>query len=181
MTEQQIILATQNWLTSFVIAYNICPFAEREHQRGAIRYRVAPDATLENALEALYLECEYLDSHPETATTLVIFPASFADFDDYLDLVAIAEQLLLDRGYEGTYQLASFHPEYRFADSETDDAANYTNRSPYPMLHIIREADLEQALAHYPDPESIPDRNIRITRELGLQKLQGLVAAAYSS
>lgn len=184
MTEQHIINATQNWLTSFVIAYNICPFAHREQQRGSIRYQATTNPSPETALETLIQACEYLDTHPETATTLLIFANAFADFDDYLDLVAIAEQLLIDQGYEGIYQLASFHPDYCFAeedDTPDQEPSNYTNRSPYPMLHIIREADLEQAVAHYPDPEMIPERNIQLTRKLGLKKLQALLAACYPS
>jgi hypothetical protein len=175
MTDQAIITATQKWLTSFVIAYNICPFAQREQQNDSIRYQVSYDANLEPALEILMLECAELDSKPESATSLIIYPNGFADFDDYLDLVAIAEQLLTDRGYEGVYQLASFHPNYCFEGSDEQDPANYTNRSPYPMLHIIRETSLTAALSSYPDPENIPERNIKITRELGVEKLISLL------
>ncbi len=182
MTESSIISATQDWLTTFVIAYNICPFAQREQQRGSIRYRIENSADMRDALQTLIDECEYLDAHPETETTLLIMPSGLDDFDDYLDLLTIAEQLLIDQGYEGVYQLASFHPDYCFADSADSnkpDPANYTNRSPYPMLHIIREASLERVLAHYPNPENIPERNIQLTRELGLEKLQALLAACY--
>jgi hypothetical protein len=97
-------------------------------------------------------------------------------------MLAMAEQLLLLQGYEGVYQLASFHPDYRFEDNGSDteiDPANYTNRSPYPMLHIIREESLERALSHYPDPENIPVRNIKLTREMRLNNLQKLLAACY--
>ncbi|MCQ8183757.1 DUF1415 domain-containing protein, partial [Methylomonas sp. SURF-1] len=86
-------------------------------------------------------------------------------------------QLLTDQGYEGIYQLASFHPRYRFADSDETDPSNYTNRSPYPMLHLIRESSIENALAIYPDPAAIPERNIELTRRLGLKKLQDIVSA----
>jgi hypothetical protein len=97
-----------------------------------------------------------------------------------LDLVAIAEDVLIDQDYEGVYQLASFHPDYCFADSKPDDAANYTNRSPYPMLHIIREASIEKALTKYPNPEQIPERNMQLTRKLGLEKLQTLLATCHA-
>jgi hypothetical protein len=182
MTNQHIISATQKWLTSFIIEYNICPFAQREQQRNSIRYRVASSGRLESALETLIEECVYLDEQTDTETTLFILPKGFSDFEDYLDMLAMAEQLLLLQGYEGVYQLASFHPNYRFEDNGNDteiDPANYTNRSPYPMLHIIREESLERALSHYPDPENIPVRNIKLAREMGLNNLQQILAACY--
>lgn len=185
MTDQNIIHATQKWLTSFIIEYNICPFAHREQQRNSIRYRVASSAQLESALETLIEECVYLDEHTDTETTLLILPKGFGDFEDYLDMLTMAEQLLLLQGYEGVYQLASFHPDYYFEEdinntSNTEiDPAHYTNRSPYPMLHIIREESLERALSHYPDPENIPVRNVKLTREMGLQALQKILAACY--
>ena len=94
-------------------------------------------------------------------------------------MVAIAERLLIVQNYEGMYQLASFHPDYRFEAHVKDDPANYTNRAPYPMLHIIREDSIDRALENYPNPENIPIRNIQLTRELGLKKLQSLLAASY--
>lgn len=182
MTNQHIISATKKWLTSFIIEYNICPFAHREQQRNSIRYRVASSGQLESTLETLIEECVYLDENTGTETTLFILPKGFSDYEDYLDMLAMAEQLLLLQGYEGVYQLASFHPDYRFEDNGSDteiDPANYTNRSPYPMLHIIREESLERALFHYPDPKNIPVRNIKLTRERGLKNLQQLLAACY--
>ena len=181
MTDQDIINATQNWLNSFIIAFNICPFARREQQRNSIRYRVAHSENVEDALQTLIEECVYLDTHAKTETTLLIFPKLFEDFENYLDMLVIAEQLLVTHHYEGIYQLASFHPNYRF-ETDIDDAedpANYTNRSPFPMLHIIREASIERAVANYPDPENIPSRNIKLTRELGQKKLECLLAACY--
>ena len=99
------------------------------------------------------------------------------DFDDYLDFLAVAEALLVEQGYEGTYQLASFHPDYCFDGAEQDDPANFTNRSPWPMLHLLREAGLEQALAHYPEPEAIPERNIERMGQLGSERLSAELAA----
>jgi len=182
ISDQHVIGATQNWLTKFIIAFNICPFARREQQRNSIRYRVSRTDRAETALETLIEECRFLDENPETETTLLILPNGFKDFDDYLDMLDIAERLLHAQHYEGIYQLASFHPDYCFemaSELEQDDPANYTNRSPYPMLHIIRESSIERAVATYPDPENIPARNIKLTRELGLEKLQALLAACY--
>jgi hypothetical protein len=176
MSDPLIIRATQNWLTAFIIHYNICPFAKHVHESGRIRYQVAGHQHWEYCLETLLAECRYLDAEPVTETTLLIFPAMGRMFDDFLDFAAIAEQLLIEQGYEGIYQLASFHPGYCFADAPGNDPANYTNRSPYPMLHIIREASITEALRGYPNPDSIPERNIELTRRLGLEKLQTLLA-----
>ncbi len=185
MTDQAIINATQTWLNSFIIAFNICPFAQREQQRNSIRYQVAQTDRLDDALESLITECIFLDTHTETETTLLILPTGFSDFDEYLDMLAMAEQLLFEQGYEGIYQLASFHPDYRFEPTDAsltgEDPANYTNRSPYPMLHIIRETSITHALASHPNPEHIPMQNIQLTRELGLKKLQAILAACYQA
>jgi hypothetical protein len=180
MPQQAIINASQAWLNNFVIDYNICPFARREQEKNSIRYLVLEGDDTEQHLEALIVEAEHLDHHPDSETSLLIFSDGYQDFYDFLDLVAIAEDVLIDQDYEGVYQLASFHPDYCFADSKPDDAANYTNRSPYPMLHIIREASIEKALTKYPNPEQIPERNMQLTRKLGLEKLQTLLATCHA-
>ncbi len=180
MPQQAIISASQAWLNHFVIHYNICPFARREQEKNSIRYLVLEGDDTEQHLEALIVEAEHLNHHPASETSLLIFSDGYQDFDDFLDLVAIADDLLIDQGYEGVYQLASFHPDYCFADASHDDAANYTNRSPYPMLHIIREASIEKALTKYPDPEQIPERNMQLTRELGLENLQTLLETCHT-
>ncbi|MGZ4958766.1 MAG: DUF1415 domain-containing protein [Methylomonas sp.] len=177
MSHQKIITATKNWLTSFIIAHNICPFARQVYDNDSIRFVVVESRNPEDCLQTLIEECQYLDAQTGTETTLLIFENSCAEFDDYLDLVAVAEQLLNDQGYEGVYQLASFHPDYCFAESSNDDPANYTNRSPYPMLHLIRESSIERALQAYPHPERIPERNIKLTRSLGLKQMQAQLAA----
>ncbi|WP_305906652.1 DUF1415 domain-containing protein [Methylomarinum sp. Ch1-1] len=175
MNPDLVVASTREWLKSFIIDYNICPFARREYERNRIRYAVVEDLDWGDCLTRLVGECHILDTDPDTETTLIIFPQTLHDFDAYLDFLGLAERLLVDQGYEGVYQLASFHPHYRFADSDDKDPANYTNRSPYPMLHLIREASIEQALRHYPHPENIPERNIRLTRQMGLDKLQRLL------
>jgi hypothetical protein len=179
LSDQDIKAATLAWLKSIIIEYSICPFAKRELNRGSIRFNVNHDTEIEQCLLSLILECDRLDKEPDIETTLLIYADAFAEFDDYLDFLEIAESLLIEQGYEGTYQLASFHPDYCFQGSDPDDAANYTNRSPYPMLHLLREASLEQAIASHPDPENIPQRNIELTRKLGLSKMQALLAACF--
>ena len=181
MIEQQCITTTRVWLESVVIGLNLCPFAKRELERGSIRMVVSTKTAVESCLLALIDECQRLDSNETIETTLLIFANAFKDFDDYLDCVGMAEALLSDQGYDGVYQLASFHPDYCFDGVPIDDAANYTNRSPYPMLHLLREASLEQAIAGYPEPELIPERNIKLTRQLGLAHMQALLAACLTS
>ncbi len=163
----QIISQTKKWITDVVIGCNFCPFAARELKQNKVHYQVEHATELKTCLESFFQECVRLDNDKMIETTLLIFPSAFQSFDDYLNLVGLAENLISKKGYEGIYQVASFHPQYRFADSPADDAANYTNRSIYPMLHLLREESIEQALQRYPNPEQIPERNIRFAREKG--------------
>ena len=172
---KSIVKQTQCWLDQFIIAHNICPFAKRERDNHRIRFSVFEGESMEQALEKLIEECEYLENTPDTETTLFILVQITKSFEDYLVFLDVANELLITQGYEGVFQLASFHPEYEFSDSTNDDPANYTNRSPYPMLHIIREASLEQALKNYPAPELIPERNIEYCQTMGMEKLQQIL------
>ncbi len=165
--QAQVIAQTQKWVQEIVVGCNFCPFAARELKRGSIRYRVEESAELKTCLETFIMECARLDEDAIIETTLIIFPNAFKKFNDYLDAVALAEKLLKLHKYEGVYQVASFHPLYRFSKTPMDDAANYTNRSIYPMLHLLREESIEKALEHYPNPEDIPDRNTSFAREKG--------------
>jgi len=180
-SKQSFITATQTWLNSIIITHNICPFAKREQERGGIRFYVDEQSDMEACLLNLIQECARLDSDDNIETTLLIYPNAFKSFDDYLDFVGMAEYLLVEQGYEGVYQLASFHPDYYFEGAKLDDPENYTNRSPYPMLHLLRETSIDRAVSSYPDIDSIPQRNIELTRHLGLAKLKTLLAACYSS
>jgi len=177
LTDSSVIAQTTQWINSVVIGCNFCPFAAKAMLRKSIRYVVLPDITLESALEAVVEELRYLDRSVDIETTLVIFPNQFLDFEDYLDLAELAEDLSVEQGYEGIYQIASFHPDYRFEGAKDNDPANYTNRSPYPMLHILREDSITKALDHYIDPEGIPERNIAFAQEKGLLYMQVLRAA----
>lgn len=170
---------TKKWLSSVVIAHNLCPFAKGEYESGHISYAVIEAETLEGQLEQIVLQCALLDTHAEIETSLLIFPETLSDFGAYLDMLHLATALLKDQGYEGIYQLASFHPDYCFRGVHPDDASHYTNRSPYPMVHILREASLEAALKNYPDPDKIPQRNIDLTRSLGAASMRALLDACY--
>ncbi|HEX7903326.1 MAG TPA: DUF1415 domain-containing protein [Chitinophagaceae bacterium] len=160
-------MQTKKWIVDVVIGCNFCPFAAREIKRDTIYYEVTSTKTLDESIKLFLNECRRLDIDNTIETSFLIFSDSFQNFDEYLYLVAQAEKVIKQKGYEGIYQVASFHPLYCFAGSPANDAANYTNRSPYPMLHLLREEKIEQALEKYPDPERIPDRNIRFAREKG--------------
>jgi hypothetical protein len=177
MQVQEYIIQTKKWVNKVVVGLNFCPFAHKEVENNSIRYLVSTAMDMESALEDLLREMQFLDNDEKVETTLLIFPLAFADFDDYLDLMDLADALIEDQEYEGIYQVASFHPDYVFADSHEDDAANYTNRSPYPMLHILREASLERVLENNPRPEAIPERNVKFAREKGLAYMQVLLEA----
>ena len=176
LSDKQIIQSCQNWLKQVVIKYNFCPFARKEFEAKTIEYHICAHQNIDLALEAIEQACQKLDEIDHISTTLVILPQGFERFDSYLDLVDAAQSTIIDPQYEGIYQLASFHPDYCFADSNNQDPANYTNRSPFPIVHIIREAQLEQALEQYQDPESIPEKNIALTRRKGLAQMQALLA-----
>lgn len=178
-TADSAIQQTINWIKSVVIGCNFCPFAAKAVLRKSIRYVVLPEATIESSLETVIKEIRFLDHAEDIETTLIIFPDSFAGFEDYLDLVELAEALVSDQDYDGIYQVASFHPDYCFAEAAVDDPANYTNRSIYPMLHLLREESITIALENFPDPEGIPDRNIDFARGKGLQYMQLLRAACF--
>ena len=179
--DQYWIEATQAWLKTIIIEYSICPFAKKEMQRGSIFYAVSHERKIKTCLQLLLQECERLNTDASIETTLLIYAGAFNLLDDYLDFLAMAEDVLIDEGYEGIYQLASFHPDYYFHDSDAADPANYTNRSPYPMLHLLRESSIDRAVNSYPDTSNIPERNMALTRQLGLAKMQALLAACYPS
>ena len=180
-SSSRALAAIRTWVETFVVARNVCPFAGREVARDTVRYLAVDARDWEGALHRLVAECEYLDETPAVETTLLVLTPGLEAFDDYLDFLAVAEALLAEQGYEGTYQLASFHPDYCFEVVEPSDPANYTNRAPYPMLHLLRESGLEAALAHYPDPEGIPERNVAAMRELGEPALAEALAALRES
>ena len=167
-----LIQQSRKWLEDVVIAHNFCPFAKRELLNNRIHFEVVPHKEIEDCLEALIAACEQLDENSDIETSLLILPDGFTDFEHYLDLLEYADRLLEAQNYEGVYQVASFHPDYCFDDATPDDPANYTNRSPYPMLHLLREASIEKALENVSDPEAIPETNIKTAEHLGIETLK---------
>jgi len=162
-----IIKQTQCWINKVIVAYNFCPFAKRELERNRVYYKVSNDSSMAAALESFISECFRLDANPDIETSFLIFANDFTDFTSYLELVDLANELLLAQHYDGIYQVASFHPDYCFAETKQDDPSNFTNRSPFPMLHLLRESSMTQALENYSEPEKIPQRNIEKSHELG--------------
>lgn len=154
--------AVQQWLDNVVIGLNLCPFAAKPQRNKQIKIHVSEASTENDALEDIYRQMQELDTTPvdELETTLVVTPNLFESFDDYNQFLDILDGLLIQAGYDGIYQIASFHPDYCFYGTHPDDAENLTNRSPYPIFHLIREDSMEKVLKHYPDPEGIPERNI---------------------
>jgi hypothetical protein len=154
-----------------VIGLDLCPFARAVHARGQIRWVVTPAATPEELLAALLGELRTLaDADPAAIdTTLLIHPAVLADFLDFNDFLEVADAALADLGLAGTLQIASFHPRYQFAGTAPDDVENRTNRSPYPILHLLREASVERAVAAFPDAATIYEKNIATLRRLGVE------------
>lgn len=166
--DTQVLQQTRHWLEHFVIGLNLCPFAGIPYAAGRVRITVSPATNADALLGDLDRElCLLRDSDAaELETSLLIHPQTLDRFDDYVDFIAVAEVLLGSLGLHGVIQIASFHPEYRFANAEPDDPANRSNRSPYPMLHLLREHSIERALAHVPDPDAIWQRNVELLRRL---------------
>jgi hypothetical protein len=165
---------TQQWIEKVIIGLNFCPFAKREFERQSIRYVIHSQSDQQSALTTFLDELQYLDKHPEIETSLLIFVDSLGDFDDYLDTAGAATALLEQSGYSGLYQLATFHPEYCFAGEAPDDPANFTNRAPFPILHVLREASIERVLRSYKSPQDIPNNTIVKAREMGIAALRKL-------
>lgn len=168
-------------MESFVVEQNLCPFAKRELVNGRVRFAVTPATTEEELLLALHDELQILNADASVETTLLIHPGVLQGFGDYNQFLSAAEELLVQLELEGTYQIASFHPDYQFAGTDPDDAENYSNRSPYPLLHVLREESVERAIGEYPDIDQIPERNIEQLNRLGKSKLQALWQACLRS
>jgi uncharacterized protein len=182
MIEAEIIIAqTNKWIVDVVVGCNFCPFAAPVVKAGAIHYEVVANADSKSALEALAKAFEMLDANEEIETMFLVFPDSLSSFDEYLGLVELAESFLEKQDKEGIYQIASFHPTYIFEGSSEDDPSNYTNRSPYPMLHLLREESVSRAIDSFPGTEKIPQRNIQYARQKGLIYMRSLWESSFKA
>lgn len=167
--EPAAIASTRAWVDHAVIGLNLCPFARGVQVKGQVRYVLSEAQDDEALLKDLCRELLHLaDTDPaETDTTLIVHPQVLNDFDAYNDFLDLAEAALVSLGLEGTLQIASFHPDYRFAGSALDDIDNATNRSPYPTLHILREDSIDRAVEAFPEAEAIYEHNIETLQRLG--------------
>ncbi|PYE17075.1 hypothetical protein C7410_1277 [Paraburkholderia silvatlantica] len=169
-----ILEATRHWLTRAVIGLNLCPFAKSVHVKNQIRYAISEATDLEGVLTELERELQTLAEADaaDIDTTLLILPRALADFADFNDAAGFAECLVQQLRLEGTLQVASFHPQFQFEGTEPDDIENYTNRAPYPILHLLREASIERAVEAFPDAADIYERNQETLRRLGFEGWQ---------
>ena len=170
-TDEEAIAATRAWVEKAVVGLGLCPFAKAVHVKAQIRYIVS-DATTPDALVLdLERELERLAAEPPQGidTTLLIHPRVLEDFLDYNDFLEVADDTVEGLGLAGVLQVASFHPQYQFAGTEPDDITNYTNRSPYPTLHLLREASVDAAVAAYPQAEAIFEKNMETMERLGIE------------
>lgn len=160
--------AVWHWIDKVIIGEQFCPFAKRPREQQKIRLYVSHVSAHNEALEAIAREFERLQANTNVSTTLLAFDSGFNDFEDYLDLIDLAQTMLENLRYEGVYQLASFHPNYLFEGESPNSASHYTNRAPCPIVHILRENEVTQALTTMHSPESIPQRNIKHAESLGV-------------
>lgn len=179
MNSDAIAQSVQQWLESMVINLNLCPFAKRELAKQRVRFVVTEATTEDELLLALQTELRLLQDDPSIETTLLIHPRVLQDFGDYNQFLNAADSLLAAMRLEGVFQVASFHPDYRFGGTEPEAAENYTNRSPYPLLHLLREASLERVIADTLDVAEIPVRNIALMNSMGKDELQRLLQACF--
>ena len=171
------ILQTKAWLEQIVIGLNFCPFAKKEFVNNTIHYVDSQQTKIASAIDELASQFEHLANNPQLETSLVIYSHGFTDFEHYLELLDYSQDLLEDMGFEGEFQLASFHPDYCFADQSVDDVTNFTNKSPWPTLHIIREKSMSKVLATYKQPEQIPLNNMALARDKGYQFFASCLAS----
>ncbi len=174
LNDNVVIEHTKSWIIDVVVGCNFCPFAAREIQKNSIYYEVLRDERISVVLENLISICKKMELDKTIETSFIVFPTTFINYLNYLDMLEMAMDMLFMQKYEGVFQLASFHPEYCFAGATNDDPANYTNRSPYPMLHILREESVEKAIEHHPDIDNVPNNNIAFAKEKGLLYMEAL-------
>ena len=176
MNADTVIADTRLWLEEAVIGLNLCPFAKAVHVKGQVRYVVSEATDVEALQQALaeQLRDLALADPAEVDTTLLIHPLVLQDFEDFNQFLGIAEEMVEALGLEGVLQVASFHPQFQFADTEPGDVTNATNQSPYPTLHLLREESIDRAVEAFPEAESIYEANMETLRRLGAEGWAGL-------
>jgi len=179
LNQDEIIESVRLWVERLVIGLNLCPFAKRELVKERIRFTVSDAESEEHLLHDLQHELELLSQDDTIETTLLIHPRVLTDFYDYNQFLNLADDLLAQMQLEGRFQIASFHPHYQFGGTQPEDVENYTNRSPYPMLHLLREDSLEKAIESHPDSDQIPQRNIDLMQDMGTEKIRALLQSCF--
>lgn len=176
MGDEAVISAMREWIEKAVIGLNLCPFAKAVYVKNQVRYVVSHAPHLDGLLEDLDRELDFLAAaDPEAVdTTLLIHPTLLPDFLDFNDFMQLAEAALEEHGLDGVIQIASFHPAFQFEGTEPDDLGNYTNRAPFPTLHLLREASIDRAVAAFPEAETLYARNIETLQTLGHAGWQAL-------
>jgi hypothetical protein len=169
LDDDAILAATRRWVEQAVIGLNLCPFAKAVYVKEQVRYVVSPATTPEALLEQLMDELQLLSDTPadKIDTTLLVHPFVLTDFLDYNEFLDVADAAIEDMSLEGELQVASFHPDYQFADTDINDIENFTNRSPYPVLQLLREESIERAVEAFPEAEEIFEKNIATMEKLG--------------
>jgi hypothetical protein len=175
-TPDEVVASTRLWLERAVIGLQLCPFAKAVYVKDQIRYAVSDAQNPETLLDDLKRELRSLaQATPDSVdTSLLIHPQALADFLDYNDFLAVADSAIEALGLRGILQIASFHPDYQFSGTSIDDVTNFTNRSPYPMLQLLREASVSRAVEAFPEAEDIYERNIETMRRLGVSGWEAL-------
>jgi uncharacterized protein len=176
MDEADVVAAMREWIEKAVIGLNLCPFAKAVYVKNQVRYVVSTAPHLDAFLEDLDRELDFLAAADpdEIDTTLLIHPTLLPDFLDFNDFMQLAEAAVDEHGLDGVIQIASFHPAFQFEGTAPDDLGNYTNRAPFPTLHLLREASIERAVAAFPEAETIYQRNIETLQKLGRAGWQAL-------
>ena len=176
MNDDAVVAATRQWLEKAVIGLNLCPFAKAVYVKNQVRFVVSHAPHLDGLLEDLDRELDFLAAaDPEAIdTTLLIHPELLQDFLDFNDFMQLAEAAVGEHDLDGVIQIASFHPQFQFEGTAPDDIGNFTNRAPFPILHLLREASIAQAVAAFPEAETIYERNIETLKALGHSGWQGL-------
>lgn len=169
VNHDDVVAQTKLWLEKAVIGLNLCPFAKGVHIKDQIRYFVSDASTPEELIKDLVAELEVLaEANPEKIdTTLLMHPNVMQDFLDFNDFLEAADATLEELDLDGILQIASFHPQYQFEDTDSDDIDNFTNRAPFPTLHLLREDSIDKAVAAFPEAEQIYEKNMETLRALG--------------
>ncbi len=172
VVEQQV----EAWLSSIVIGLNLCPFAQREYRNNKIRFKVSLAESEQDVVRDLVVELSLLNKRDDIETSLLILPSVLSEFHHFNDFLGFSDSLLEEMQLDGIFQLASFHPEYCFEGTEPSSVENFTNRSPYPILHILRESSLDRAIELHPDTNQIPADNVALMNKLGRSHMTNLLA-----